>query len=239
MSSIQQSLQGLQEHVPVRHLGVLCMHRVGASAADEDCLKSMLGAPHSVSCEGYAVPQLPWQVAASPFVQTIIGHSQGVVWPLQAEGWQWAGDTGVSAASSTSAKLTVDIFETIDAQVFAERELSPSEHGQLQLVTMTNAELGTSRLIDRGMLLCMLGVAEFSLGSLWDKVFPCLAVISSSTGQQVDAGTAGGVPCGMKRWCVHCEHVFNMLLTTPNAALLTDVCCAWLCNTLKGWVVPA
>ena len=82
------------------------------------------------------VPQLPWQVAARPFVQTIIGHSQGVAWPLQADGWQWAGDTGVSAASATSAKLTVDIFETIDAQVFAERELSPSEHGQLQLVTI-------------------------------------------------------------------------------------------------------
>ena len=133
----------------------------------------------------------------------------------------------------------MDVFETIDAQVFAERELSPSEHGQRQLVTMTDAQLGTSRLIDRAMLLCMLGVAEFSLGSIWDKVFPCHAVISSSTGQPVDAGTAGGVPCGMKRWCVHCEHVFNMLLTTPNAALLTDVCCAWLCNTLKGWVFPA
>ena len=236
MSSIQQSLEGLQAHVPVKHLGVMCMHRMGASAADEECLKSMLGAQHSVSCEGYSVPQLPWSVFASPLVQSIIGHSQGVGWPLQAAGWHWAGDTGVSAASSTSAKLTVDIFDIIDAQVFAERELSPAEHGQLQLVTMTNAELGTSRLIDRSMLLRMLGVAEFSLGALWDTEFPCLEVISSSTGQSVLAGTAGGVPCGSQRWCLHCEFVFGMLLSTPNAALLTDVCCAWLRNSLKGWV---
>ena len=122
--------------------------------------------------------------------------------------------------------------------MFAERELSPSEHGQRQLVTMTDAQLGTSRLIDRGMLLCILGVAEFSLGSVWDKVFPRLALISSSTGQPVAAGMAGGVSCGSKRWCVHCEHVFNMLLTTPTAALFTDVCCAWLGNTLKGWGFP-
>ena len=119
MSSISHSLKRLQEHVPQKNQGVLCMHRDGASAADEECLKSMLGAPHCVSCEGYAVPQSPWQVAATPLVQTIIGHSQGVAWPMQADGWQWAGVTGVSAASATSAKLTVDIFETIDAQVFA------------------------------------------------------------------------------------------------------------------------
>ena len=88
MSLIQQSLQSPQEHVPAKNLGVSCMHRVGASAADDDCLKSMLGAPHCVSCEGLAGPQLPGQVGTRPFLQTFVSRCR----PLQAagpDGWQW------------------------------------------------------------------------------------------------------------------------------------------------------
>ena len=171
---------------------------------------------------------------SSPALDKIIGNSAPIKRPLEADGWSWLCGIGADG-KSTGVHLTPAIQELVEARLFEERNLDPDELRQVQLATMTHAQTACSRLIDRAMLLRMLGVQEFRLEQSWDSVFPCLRFVSSATGEAGVEGTPGSQACGERRWCVNCEAVALMLLNTPPAPLLTDVCCAWLRTCMTNW----
>ena len=172
---------------------------------------------------------------SSPMLDKIIGNSAPIQRPLESDGWSWRCGIGADG-HDTGVHLTPAILELVEARVFEERHLDPDEVRQVDLATMTHAQIGGSRLVDRAMLLRMLGVQEFSLEQSWDGVFPCLRIISSATGQLAVEGRPGSQPCGQRRWCLNCEAVALVLLNTPPAPLLTDVCCAWLRTCMTNWL---
>ena len=237
MEPLQATLEGLHAAFPAHHMGVLTCHCHGAETVESTCLQKMLGSARVVASEAYAVPHQQWHFHASPLLSQIVGHSEPLTRPLKRDGWVWQCGM-LPDGRSSSVTLSSALFELLEARLFQERELDPHEQQQIALASMSHAEIGATRLVDRSMLLRMLSVHDFPLEQVWNSALPCLGVIVPATGGQAASGDPGAQPCGQMRWCIHCEVVVGMLLSSPPATMLTDTCCAWLRACLTAWLAP-
>lgn len=233
--AFKHAMHRLQTHVPVQRLAVLSFSRAVDAADDVALLNAMFGTSHSLLPELYGVPQHAWSVHSIPQLDKVCGLSETVGTSVTLDGWEWPCDShtpGCRMPTRVSGELT----ELIEAQLFGERELDPSEYQLYRLMQMHNKELGLTRLVSRSLLMHMLGLKDLPLAGALEKALPCLRMILRTTGQALPEGACGGHECGSLRWCLNCESLVGMMLSSPNAQLLTDTCASWVEQCLHAWL---
>ena len=205
IKAFQTAMHGLQPHVPVNNMAVLSFFRAVDAPDDVACLTGMFGTPQTLCPEQYGVPQHPWTVHSSPVLDKVYGLSEAVSETLSLDGWSWPCDRKVSGCRMPS-KITEELMQLIDVQLFRERELDPAEHEQYSLMQMSHSELGARRLLSRSLLLAMLGLKDLPLAEVLEEALPCLRRILSTTGQALPDGAVGGQECGLHRWCLNSSY---------------------------------
>ena len=232
---LQAAMYALQPHIAVTKLACLCFHRPPVSEPDQSILKTMFGTPHTVCPSQYGVPQEDWLAHATPALQNIVGHTEALPASVHVDGWTWPCQP-TREGNKMPSKISADLLETIAARLFGDHELDPDQIQQINLVSMLNDEMGITRLISRSLLLYLLGFRDLPVGQCLDEVLPCLKTIVPTTGEAPPVSAAGTCDCGHHRWCVNCEVVIMILLNSPNAQLLSDICSAWVQASLKAWL---
>ena len=128
-----------------------------------------------------------------------------------------------------------ELLGLLDVRLFKERVLFAEEQLEVLGVSMFNSALGVTKLMSREFLLLMQGHDSLPSRRVLQDICPCHGSILASTGTAFPEGLSGAEHCGTSRWCQFCETSVLMILSCPHVAALTDVCKAWIGNSIQVW----
>jgi len=175
-----------------------------------------------------------WHYAAWPVIENVVGHSAAAPVAVEQDGWRWCSHADKPLRSDYLNK-PAELLTLLEVRLFQERVLTAEEELMLNGVSMHHIVSEVSRLISRDLLLSMHGHDGLPSRQVLQDLCPCHGSILGSTGQFFAEGLHGSEQCGTTRWCLPCEMVLLLVLSSPHASALTDVCKAWIDKCLLAW----
>jgi len=171
---------------------------------------------------------------AWPVIDAVVGKSYAVPVALELDGWSWCAQVDKPARRDYLNK-PAELLRLLDVRLFKERVLTAQEELEVLGFSMHNPGLDVTKLMSREFLLLMQGHDSLPSRRVLQDICPCHGSILGSTGTAFPEGLHGAEHCGTTRWCQSCETAVVMILSCPHVAALTDVCKAWIGNSIHVW----
>ncbi len=144
------------------------------------------------------------------------------------DGWRWCGNMGTENPNEEILQwpevvLRSHIVKLVQNAVFDPSAVTASEWKTLKTIKMQHPNETQQHYINRQFWFLWMGMRGTPLQTVMDDLYPCIPWIISSLGVKA-ANQSHGEPCGLSRYCVNCEKVFEMLGQAWHLPIMVDVC---------------
>ena len=226
---------------PMLRMSTFFVSAVGYPEDQEVVMDAAFGARCSADPVKHNSPLSAFHVRTFPAPLSVCGAITPWNPKELSNGMSWCGaNTFDKVARGDMARLTPNILNLVDCQVFGDRELTAEEREHMDMILMQPLTGGDKSLLDLSTCLGFAGLHQFDFAAIVEKVFPCHHAIQTATGlPAASPDSPGSTSCGKRRWCSHCEKIARAVFATPHVGLQAEYLLAGLGTVLDAYAADA